>query len=70
MLGPSRDGGYYLIGGRTPLPDLFSGDAMEHRPGARGDPRAARARGVAWRELPTLRDVDTAEDARAEGLLT
>ena len=31
--------------------------------------RLARA-GVAWRELPTLRDVDTAEDARAEGLLT
>jgi hypothetical protein len=25
---------------------------------------------VPWRELPTLRDVDTAEDARAEGLLT
>jgi hypothetical protein len=23
-----------------------------------------------WRELPTLRDVDTAADARAEGLLT
>ncbi|MEA2713463.1 MAG: hypothetical protein QOK27_1424, partial [Gemmatimonadales bacterium] len=25
---------------------------------------------AAWHELPTLRDVDTADDARAEGLLT
>jgi glycosyltransferase A (GT-A) superfamily protein (DUF2064 family) len=31
--------------------------------------RLARA-GAVWRELPTLRDVDTAADARAEGLLT
>jgi len=31
--------------------------------------RLTRA-GVAWCELPTLRDVDTVEDARAEGLLT
>jgi hypothetical protein len=31
--------------------------------------RLTRA-GVAWRELPALREVETAEDARAEGLLT
>lgn len=27
VIGPSRDGGYYLIGARPPLPDLFSGIA-------------------------------------------
>jgi hypothetical protein len=31
--------------------------------------RLARA-GAGWCELPALRDVDTAADARAEGLLT
>ena len=44
-LGPTRDGGYYLFGGRTPLPPLFDRDRVEHEPGARGHPRAARARG-------------------------
>jgi rSAM/selenodomain-associated transferase 1 len=70
VLGPSEDGGYYLIGGRTPLPALF--DSMPwstSRLLAETRARLTRA-GVAWRELPTLRDVDTAADARAEGLLT
>ncbi|HEX6106917.1 MAG TPA: TIGR04282 family arsenosugar biosynthesis glycosyltransferase [Gemmatimonadales bacterium] len=70
VLGPTMDGGYYLVGGRAPLPDIFSDmpwstDRLLH---------ATRARlagaGCAWRELRVLRDVDTAEDARAEGLLT
>ena len=69
-LGPSEDGGYYLIGGRTPLPRAL------HR--CRGAPRAVlaetRARlaraGVPGASCRRLRDVDTAEDARAEGLLT
>jgi rSAM/selenodomain-associated transferase 1 len=70
-LGPSTDGGYYLIGGRTPLPASLFADIPWSTGGvlARTRTRLADA-GVAWRELPTLRDVDTAEDARAEGLLT
>jgi uncharacterized protein len=69
-LGPSTDGGYYLIGGVTPLPDIFSGI-----PWSTDQVLAAtRARlagvGAVVRELPVLRDVDTASDARAEGLLT
>jgi rSAM/selenodomain-associated transferase 1 len=70
VLGPSEDGGYYLIGGHTPLPALF--DSMPwstNRLLAETRARLTRA-GVVWRELPTLRDVDTAADARAEGLLT
>jgi rSAM/selenodomain-associated transferase 1 len=70
VIGPSEDGGYYLIGGPTPLPDLFSGipwstDRVLEETRA----RLERA-GVQWQELPALRDVDTAENARAEGLLT
>jgi rSAM/selenodomain-associated transferase 1 len=69
-LGPSEDGGYYLIGGPTPLPPLFSGMPWSTG-GVAAETRARLASaGVAWHELPTLRDVDTAADARAEGLLT
>jgi rSAM/selenodomain-associated transferase 1 len=70
VLGPSRDGGYYLLGGPTPLPDLFS--AMPWSTGrVLGETRARLVHAkAAWHELVTLRDVDTAEDARAEGLLT
>jgi rSAM/selenodomain-associated transferase 1 len=70
VLGPSQDGGYYLLGGPTPLPDLFS--AMPWSTGQVLAETRARleAAGVAWSELALLRDVDTAEDARAEGLLT
>ena len=70
-LGPSDDGGYYLIGGRTPLPVALFEDMPWSTSGVLAETRARLAgAGVAWRELPTLRDVDTADDARAEGLLT
>ncbi|MSR02893.1 MAG: DUF2064 domain-containing protein [Gemmatimonadetes bacterium] len=39
VLGPSVDGGYYLLGSLTPLPDLFSGIA-EHVDRARRNPAA------------------------------
>ena len=70
VLGPAEDGGYYLVGGTPPLPDIFT--AMPWGTGrVLAETRARLAHvGVVWRELPTLRDVDTAADARAEGLLT
>lgn len=70
VLGPTADGGYYLIGGMPPLPDLFT--AMPW-----GSDRLlteTRARlahvGVTWHELTPLTAVDTVEEARAERLLT
>jgi rSAM/selenodomain-associated transferase 1 len=70
-VGPSEDGGYYLIGGRTPLPPALFVGIPWSTAGVLAETRARLTQaGVAWRELPTLRDVDTAEDARAEGLLT
>lgn len=70
VLGPTMDGGYYLIGGRAPLPDIFSDMPWStERLLDATRARLAAAR-VPWRELRMLRDVDTAEDARAEGLLT
>jgi rSAM/selenodomain-associated transferase 1 len=69
VLGPAQGGGYYLIGGKLPLPDLFSGMPWgTHRLLAETRERLARAN-AAWHELPTLREIETAADARAEGLL-
>jgi hypothetical protein len=70
VIGPSYDGGYYLIGGRTPLPDVFTGMPWGTNR-VLSETRARLARiSAAWHELPALRDVDTADDARAAGLLT
>ena len=45
VLGPEpRTAGYYLIGGRTPLPDVFTAIPWSTARGPRGDPRATDAR--------------------------
>jgi uncharacterized protein len=70
VIGPTEDGGYYLIGGVPPLPDLFTGIPWgSARVLSETRARLAHA-GCVWRELPALREVETAADARAEGLLT
>jgi rSAM/selenodomain-associated transferase 1 len=70
VLGPATDGGYYLIGGTTPLPGLFT-DMPWGTDRVLSETRARLQRaGARWHELPELRDVDTAAAAKAEGLLT
>jgi glycosyltransferase A (GT-A) superfamily protein (DUF2064 family) len=70
VLGPATDGGYYLIGGTTPLPELFT-DMPWGTDRVLSETRARLQRaGARGCELPELRDVDTAAAARAEGLLT
>ena len=69
-LGPATDGGYYLIGGMRPLPELFT-DMPWGTDRVLGETRRRLERAAApWCELLELRDVDTAAAARAEGLLT
>ncbi len=65
VLGPTMDGGYYLLGLQQDVPELF-----EHMPWG-GDKvlaetlaRAARL-GIEFETLPVLRDVDTLEDLTA-----
>ena len=70
VLGPTLDGGYYLVGGVAPLPDIFSDMPWSTDRLLEATRARLTAGGMAWCELRTLRDVDTAEDARAEGLLT
>lgn len=67
VFGPALDGGYYLIALRRPTPAVFDID-----PALWGGPRvlessvaAARAADLDVAFLPTLRDLDTPEDARA-----
>lgn len=69
VIGPSQGGAYYLIGGRTPLPDVFTGMPWgTNRVLAETRARLTRISAV-WHELPALAEVETADDARAEGLL-
>jgi glycosyltransferase A (GT-A) superfamily protein (DUF2064 family) len=69
VIGPSHSGAYYLIGGRIPLPDVFTAIPWgTNRVLSETRSRLTRI-SAAWHELPTLREVETTEDARAEGLL-
>jgi uncharacterized protein len=69
VLGPAHDGGYYLIGLRAPAGQLFRRIDWS-TPAVLGQTVArARQLGLSTLLLPSLRDVDTASDARAVGML-
>jgi len=69
VLGPARDGGYYLVGLRAPQPALFRGIPWSTDGVTRATRARASALGLSCLLLAPLRDVDTARDARALGLL-
>jgi rSAM/selenodomain-associated transferase 1 len=64
VIGPTTDGGYYLLALREPRPELFAEIAWS-TPTVAAQTRA-RAAGLVVRDLPVGRDVDTLEDLRAE----
>jgi len=69
VLGPSLDGGYYLIGLSAPQPELFREIPWSTKDVLRVTQVRARLIGLSVRLLTPLRDVDTVQDARAVGLL-
>ncbi|MGH8568365.1 MAG: TIGR04282 family arsenosugar biosynthesis glycosyltransferase [Gammaproteobacteria bacterium] len=69
VIGPARDGGYYLIGLRGPAPQLFRGISWSTATVLQQTLTRARRVGLRPAILPTLRDIDTADDARVLGLL-
>jgi uncharacterized protein len=71
VLGPSEDGGYYLIGLRRPRPELFEGMRWSTPTVLAETERRARALGLSSTRLPAWYDVDTAADlARLQADLT
>lgn len=69
VLGPARDGGYYLIGMKALHEPLFRGIHWSSEAVLSETRTAARDLGLSCHLLGPLRDVDTLADARAMGLM-
>lgn len=68
VLGPARDGGYYLIGIRPGRESLFEGIPWSTPRVAAETRRRAAESGWTMAELPEWYDVDDAEDLRRAGV--
>lgn len=62
VLGPAEDGGYVLLGMRTPLPQLFDGIPWGTGRVLAVTRQHLRQSGVDWVELKPLADIDRPED--------
>ena len=64
VLGPAADGGYYLLGLKSEAPELFHGIPWSTPQVLATTLRRAKALGLSVSTLPSLSDVDTAEDLK------
>jgi len=64
VLGPTTDGGYYLIGLRKMAPDLFQGIAWSTASVCAETKKKIEAAGLSLGLLPECRDVDTLDDLK------
>ena len=67
VLGPSTDGGYYLLALRQPCPALFHGIAWSTEAVRAQTLAQAQAAGLSVHELAALPDIDTEADWRKAG---
>src|SRR5262245_16114320 len=65
VLGPNRDGGYYLIGMRRPTPEVFEGMAWGSNSVFRSTCDRIRGLGLNVSRLPPWLDIDTPADVAA-----
>ncbi len=65
VLGPTEDGGYYLIGLRSPSPQLFENITWSTNTVFSLTQEKAKAMDLSLKVLPKLRDLDTMEDLQA-----
>ena len=66
VLGPARDGGYYLLAVSSRRPELFQGMAWSTPSVFHATVERAGGLGLGVRVLAPLTDIDTLEDVRAE----
>ena len=64
VLGPAYDGGYYLIGVREPIPELFSNIEWGTEKVLSQTIDKINAAGLSLGLLPVLRDIDRIEDLK------
>jgi uncharacterized protein len=64
VLGPSRDGGYYLVGCNQPTPEMFHGMTWSHSDVLTETQNKLASLEVDYHLLPPWFDIDTAEDLR------
>ena len=62
VLGPSRDGGYYLVGMNQPVPEIFSGMTWSHEHVLAQTTDKLTRLDIDFGLLPEWFDVDTVED--------
>ena len=65
VFGPSPDGGYYLLGMKEPTSEVFEDIPWSTNQVSRLTIERIHALGKTWFELPTLTDIDHAEDWEA-----
>ncbi len=62
VLGPSQDGGYYLVGMNQPTPEIFAGMSWSHERVLADTLARLDELDVSYRLLPTWFDLDRVED--------
>ena len=62
MIGPSTDGGYYLLGLKTPCPQLFDHIAWSESSVLEDTLASAKDAGLHLEQLPALTDIDQEDD--------
>ncbi|NTW53464.1 MAG: glycosyltransferase [Chlorobaculum sp.] len=70
VLGPARDGGFYLSALKQPFPELFLNRTWSTSSVLNDSQRIAREHGKSCELLPALSDIDTLDDLKASGLWT
>jgi hypothetical protein len=64
VLGPTTDGGYYLVGLRKMIPEVFQGIAWSTASVCAETKKKVEAAGLSLGLLPECRDLDTLEDLK------
>ncbi|MEX2435241.1 MAG: TIGR04282 family arsenosugar biosynthesis glycosyltransferase [Balneolaceae bacterium] len=67
VIGPSEDGGYYLLGMRKFIPDLFSDVNWSTETVYDETVETVKNMGLSYSTLPVLNDIDTEADLRDSG---